>query len=72
MEYRVQKWVTKLKKILEVSVLAYPYDRDPNTLTTNASLTGIGAILNQKQGTEDRVIAYASKTGRRARQYRLW
>ena len=25
-------------------------------------MTGIGAILTQKQGTEDRVIAYASKT----------
>ena len=28
----------------------------------DASLTGIGSILNQKQGTEDRVNVYASKT----------
>ena len=50
------------KNFLEAPVLGYPNDRDPYTLTTDASLTGVGAILTQKQGTEDRVIAYASKT----------
>ena len=50
------------KKLLEAPVLGYPNDRDQYTLTIDASLTGIGAILKQKQGTEDRVIAYASKT----------
>ena len=50
------------KKLLEAPVLGYPNDRDQYTLTTDALLTGIGAILTQKQGTEDRVIAYASKT----------
>ena len=50
------------KKLLEAPVLGYPNDRDQYTLTTDASLTGIGAIFTQKQGTEDRVIAYASKT----------
>ena len=50
------------KKLLEAPVLGYPYDRDQYTLTIDASLTGIGAILTQKQGTEVRVIAYASKT----------
>ena len=50
------------KKLLEAPVLGYPNERDRYTLTTDASLTGIGAILTQKQGTEDRVIAYASKT----------
>ena len=55
--------VTKLKKkLLDAPVLGYPYDRDPYALTTNASLTGNGAIFTQKQGTEDRVIAYSSKT----------
>ena len=49
------------KKLLEAPVLGYPNDRDQYTSTTDASLTGIGAILTQKQGTEDRVIAYASK-----------
>ena len=55
--------VTKLKKnFLDAPVLGYPNDRDPYTLTTDASLTGIGAIVTQKHGTEDRVIAYAGKT----------
>ena len=47
---------------MDAPVLGYPDDKDPYTLTTDASLTGIGAILTQKKGTEDRVIAYASKT----------
>ena len=55
--------VTDLKKrLLDAPVLGYPYDKYPYALTTNASLTGNGAIHTQKQGTEDRIIAYASKT----------
>ena len=50
------------KKLLEAPVLGYPNDRDQYTVTTDASLTGIETILTQKQGTEDRIIAYASKT----------
>ena len=49
-------------KLLSAPILGYPNDRDPYTLTTDASLTGIGAILTQRQQSEDRVIAYASKT----------
>ena len=49
------------KKLLEAPVLGYPNDRDRYTLTTDASLTGIGTIFTQQQRTEDRVIAYASK-----------
>ena len=45
------------KKLLEAPVLGFPNDRDLYTLTNDASLTGIGAFLTQKQGTEDRVIA---------------
>ena len=56
------------KKLLEAPVLGYPNDRDQYTLTADASLTGIGAILTQKQGTEDRVIAYASKTLSKSQQ----
>ena len=35
---------------------------DPYTLTTDASLFGIGAIISQGQQWGERVIAYASKT----------
>ena len=63
MEYRVQKCGNRVKKkLLDAPVLGYPNDRDPYTLTTDTSLTGSGAIPTQKQRTEDRVIAYASKT----------
>ena len=57
-----KKAVTELKKkLLKAPVLRYPNMRDPYTLTTNASLTGIGTIFTQKQGTEDRATAYAIK-----------
>ena len=56
------------KKPLEAPVLGYPNNRDSYTLTTGASLTGIRAILTKKQGTEDRVIAYASKTLSKSQQ----
>ena len=56
------------KKLLEAPLLGYPNDRDQYTLTADASLTGIGAILTQKQGIEDRVIAYASKTLSKSQQ----
>ena len=50
------------KKLSEVSVLGYPIERVPHTLTTDASVIGVEAIRTQKQGTEDRVFAYASRT----------
>ena len=63
MEYRVQKCDNRdKKKFFDAPVSGYPNNRDPYTLTTDASLLKIGAIPTQKQGTEDRVIAYASKT----------
>ena len=40
--------VTELKKAFGRLILGYPNDRDPYTLTTDASLTGIGAIFSQK------------------------
>ena len=46
-------------KLQQAPILGYPNDRE---LYSNASLTGIGAILTQKQQDIDRVIAYASKT----------
>ena len=42
--------------------MGYPNDTDTYTLTTDASLFGIGAIFSQRQQWDERVIAYASKT----------
>ena len=49
-------------KLLSAPILGYPNNRDEYTLTTDASLTGIGAVLTQQQEGIDRVISYASKT----------
>ena len=36
-------------KLQEARILGFPNDTDPYTLATDASLTGIGAIITQKQ-----------------------
>ena len=53
----------QLKQALQkAQILGYPNDTDPYTLTTDASLFGIGAIISQRQQWVERVIAYARKT----------
>ena len=42
--------------------MGYPIETDPYTLTTYASLFGIGAINSRRQQWGERVIAYSSKT----------
>ena len=42
-------------------VLAYPDFSLPFILTTDGSLQGLGAVLSQKQGGTERVIAFASR-----------
>ena len=55
--------VEQLKQALQKApILGYPNDTDPYTLTTDASLFGISAIISQRQQWGGRVIAYASKT----------
>ena len=55
--------VEQLKQALQKApILGFPNDTDPYTLTTDASLFGIGAIISQRQQWGERVIAYASKT----------
>ena len=55
--------VEQLKQALQKApILGYPNDTDPYTLTTDASLFDIGAIISQRQQWGERVIAYASKT----------
>ena len=61
----------KLKTLLTTApVLAYPRDTGRYIVDTDASMTGIGAVLSQEQDGEERVIAYASKTlSRTQRRY---
>ena len=63
MESRVQKCGNRHKEAASGCPSSrISSDKVPFALTTDALLTGNGAILNQKQGTEDGVIAYTSKT----------
>ena len=58
-----QKAFEKLKNELTVApILGFPRETDMFILCTDASLTGIGAVLSQIQNNETKVIAYASKT----------
>lgn len=53
----------KLKELLiSAPILAYPDNQSEFILDTDASNTGIGAVLSQIQNGEDRVVAYASRT----------
>ncbi|KAI8506729.1 hypothetical protein Bbelb_151700 [Branchiostoma belcheri] len=51
-------------------ILAFPDFTREFTLATDASNTGIGAVLTQEHGTTRRVVAYASKT--LSRSQRRW
>ena len=44
------------------SLLAYADYRFPFKLHTDASTTGLGAVLYQNQDVHDRVVAYASRS----------
>ena len=58
-----QQVFEKLKGVLvSVPTLGSPNESDQFVLCTDASLTGIEAVLSQKQKTGGKVIAYASKT----------
>lgn len=48
------------ERLLVLPVLAYPDFSVPFIVTTDGSLRGSGAVLSQKQGGVERVIAYAS------------
>ena len=43
-------------------MLAYANCRLPFSVNTDASLSGLGAVLYQKQDGKDRVVAYASRS----------
>ena len=53
----------QLKQVLaQTPVLASPTSEGAFILDTDASNTGIGAVLSQKQGEEEKVIAYFSRS----------
>ena len=58
-----QKDFKKLKGVLvSAPFLGFPNESHQFVLCTDASLTGIEAVLSQKQITGEKVIAYASKS----------
>lgn len=61
----------KIKQLLtEAPILAYPTEKDEYILDTDASNSGIGAVLSQVQNGQEKVIAYSSRTLSKAeRQY---
>ena len=52
---------TLRKKLVEAPILAYPSSEEDFILDTDASATGIGAVLSQVQDGVERPIAYASR-----------
>lgn len=57
-----QRSFEKLKlSLMSPPVLAYPDFNLPFILTTDGSLHGLGAVLSQKQGGVEHVIAFASR-----------
>ena len=57
-----QAFRTLKYKITSASILAH-FDPDAQTIvTTDASGTGLGAVLSQLSGGKERPVAYASKT----------
>ena len=54
------------KRLTSAPVLTYPCPGEVFILDTNASSTGLGAVLSQVQNGEERVIGYFSRSLSRA------
>ena len=52
---------TMIKRLTTPPVLGFADMSQPFVVHTDASLTGLGAVLYQKQNEEMKVIAYASR-----------
>jgi len=60
---RQEEAMRTMKDLLtSAPILGYPMPEGRFILDTDASNIGLGAVLHQEQGTQERVIAYASKT----------
>lgn len=57
-----QAFSTLKKRLTTAPVLACPDFNQPFSLQTDASVTGLGAVLTQHLHDGERVIAYASRT----------
>lgn len=61
-ETQQESFDTLREKLMNPPVLAYADYRLPFKLHTDASATGLGAVLYQHQDGHDRVVAYASRS----------
>ena len=57
-----------MKKANDTPILSYPRMDTPFTLDADASDTGIGAVLSQFHGTEEKVIGYVARSLSRAKR----
>ena len=48
--------------LISAPILAFPHAEGNLVLDTDASDTGLGAVLSQEQGGQERVLAYGSRT----------
>lgn len=63
-------FVTLKDRLVSAPVLSYPRDHGRFVLDTDASNTGIGAVLSQQQGSDEHVLMYLSRSlTREERQY---
>ena len=61
-EEHQQSFETLIDKLTSPPVLAYADCRLPFSVHTDASTSGLGAVLYQKQDGKERVVAYASRS----------
>ena len=60
-EEQEESWRALKEKLVSPPVLMYPDPEVPFVLDTDASDFGIGAVLSQVQGGDERVVAYGSR-----------
>ena len=61
-ESQQQAFENLREKLTKAPIVQYPDFTKPFILHTDASGTGVGAVLAQKEGKQEHVIAYASRT----------